>query len=320
MLVSLVLLFVAIAVLVRIDETDDPPSPVVPRPLAALTWATVGGAGRAVRRGHPGHGRRARTAATTRRPGSSSPVRTLAQVHADLMFLYLGLLIAMTVGYLAVRAPRTADPAGPYVLIGVTAAQGADRPGAVRHRGARGAGRRPRARRGPAHRPPPRRWRWPPGPAGTPGASPPGPVPCVGGSARPAAALPRARCGRVARSAPPRQISLAGVAAPGDVPVRPDQNDARRTEPVPLLERPVGIDEIVAATARAPASPLRPQPGHAQPAPWRPPQPRRGPSSCPSNRSCVEHSRPSTSTRGVRRAVARLRGSAGPRRRARRTS
>ena len=41
MLVSLVLLFVAIVVLVRLDETDDPPVPVVPRPLQVLTWVTV---------------------------------------------------------------------------------------------------------------------------------------------------------------------------------------------------------------------------------------------------------------------------------------
>jgi cytochrome c oxidase assembly protein subunit 15 len=56
-------------------------------------------------------------------PRLDVPVRTLAQVHADLMFLYLGLLVAMSVGFLAVRAPgrllvRT------VVLIAVTAAQG----------------------------------------------------------------------------------------------------------------------------------------------------------------------------------------------------
>jgi cytochrome c oxidase assembly protein subunit 15 len=51
------------------------------------------------------------------------PVRALAQLHADLMFAYLGLLIAMTVGYLAVRAPRRLLVRA-CVLIAITAAQG----------------------------------------------------------------------------------------------------------------------------------------------------------------------------------------------------
>ena len=42
LLVSLLLLFVSIVILVRLRETDDPPVPVVPRPLRILTWATVG--------------------------------------------------------------------------------------------------------------------------------------------------------------------------------------------------------------------------------------------------------------------------------------
>lgn len=122
MLVSLVLLFVAIMVLVRLDETDDPPVPVVPRPLQLLTWATVGVlvalcvAGTLVTAAGP-HGGDDAT------PRLDLPVRALAQLHADLMFAYLGLLIAMTVGYLAVRAPRRLMTRA-YVLIGVTVGQG----------------------------------------------------------------------------------------------------------------------------------------------------------------------------------------------------
>ncbi len=122
MLVSLVLLFVAIVVLVRIDEADDPPSPVVPRQLVALTWVTVGVlgalcvAGTLVTAAGP-HGGDDAT------PRLEFSVRTLAQIHADLLFLYLGLLIALTVGYLAVRAPRRLTRRA-LVLIGVTAAQG----------------------------------------------------------------------------------------------------------------------------------------------------------------------------------------------------
>jgi cytochrome c oxidase assembly protein subunit 15 len=122
MLVSLVLLFVSIAVLVRLSETDDPPVPVIPRPLQLLTWATVAVlgalcvAGTLVTAAGP-HGGDDAT------PRLDLPVRVLAQVHADLMFAYLGLLVAMTVGYLAVRAPRRLMlRAG--ILIAVTVAQG----------------------------------------------------------------------------------------------------------------------------------------------------------------------------------------------------
>ena len=122
MLVSLVLLFVAIVVLVRLHETDDPPVRVLPRPLHVLTWATVAVlgalciAGTLVTAAGP-HGGDDET------PRLDLPVRVLAQLHADLMFGYLGLLIAMTAGYLAVRAPRRLMIRA-WVLVGVTAAQG----------------------------------------------------------------------------------------------------------------------------------------------------------------------------------------------------
>jgi cytochrome c oxidase assembly protein subunit 15 len=122
MLVSLALLFLAIVVLVRLDEGDGPPQPVVPRPLRILTWATVGVlvalcvAGTLVTAAGP-HGGDDAT------PRLDVPVRVLAQLHADLMFLYLGLLVAMSVGFLAVRAPRRLL-VRTLVLIAVTAAQG----------------------------------------------------------------------------------------------------------------------------------------------------------------------------------------------------
>ena len=123
MLVSLVLLFVAIAVLVRINETDEKPRLVIPSPLVALTWASVAVLGALCVVGTlvTAAGPHAGDDATPRLEFS---VRTLAQVHADLMFLYLGLLVATTVGYVAVRAPRTLiRRAG--ILLGVTVAQGA---------------------------------------------------------------------------------------------------------------------------------------------------------------------------------------------------
>ena len=122
LLVSLVLLFVSIVVLVRLGETDDPPVLVVPRPLQLLSWATLGVlvalcvAGTLVTAAGP-HGGDDET------PRLDLPVRALAQIHADLMFLFLGLLVALTVGFLAVRAPRKLMTRA-YLLIAVTAAQG----------------------------------------------------------------------------------------------------------------------------------------------------------------------------------------------------
>lgn len=122
LLVSLLLLFVSIVILVRLDEGDGPATAVVPTPLRILTWATVGVlialcvAGTLVTAAGP-HGGDEDT------PRLEIPVRLLAQLHADLMFLYFGLLVAMTVGFLAVQAPRRLQVRA-YVLIAVTAAQG----------------------------------------------------------------------------------------------------------------------------------------------------------------------------------------------------
>lgn len=123
LLASLVIVFFAIAVLMRLDEGDGPPKPLVPRPLQVLTWATVLVLGALCVAGtlvtaagpHAGDGRT---------PRLDLPVVNLAQLHADLMFSYLGLMVALTVGYLAVKAPRRLLVRA-FWLIGVTLAQGA---------------------------------------------------------------------------------------------------------------------------------------------------------------------------------------------------
>ena len=122
LLFSLALLFVAIVVLVRVGETDSATVDVVPRALKLLSWATVGVlvllcmAGTLVTAAGP-HGGDAST------PRLDVSVEKLAQLHADLMFLYFGLLVAMTVGFLAVKAPRKLVRRT-VVLIIVTGAQG----------------------------------------------------------------------------------------------------------------------------------------------------------------------------------------------------
>lgn len=122
LLASLVIVFFAIVVLLRLDEGDGPPRPLIPRPLQVLTWLTVMvlGAlcmvGTLVTAAGP-HAGDART------PRLDLPVVNLAQLHADLMFGYLGLMVALAVGYLAVKAPRRLLVRGSW-LIAITVAQG----------------------------------------------------------------------------------------------------------------------------------------------------------------------------------------------------
>ncbi len=122
LLVSFVLVFFAIAVVVRLREPDGVVRALVPRPLRLLTFGTLGVltavciAGTLVTAAGP-HGGDENT------PRLDLPVRDLAQLHADLMFTYFGLIVALSVGFLAVRAPRPLL-IRVAVLIGVTAAQG----------------------------------------------------------------------------------------------------------------------------------------------------------------------------------------------------
>lgn len=122
MLVSLFLLFVAIVVLVRVRESDAPVVAVVPQPLRMLTLATVGvlvlltTTGTLVTAAGP-HSGDAKT------PRLNLPVESLAQLHADFMFVYFGLLIALAVGFLSVKAPRRLVKRA-VLLVVVTAAQG----------------------------------------------------------------------------------------------------------------------------------------------------------------------------------------------------
>lgn len=122
MLISLGLLSVAVWVHQRLGEGDGAPTPTVPRPLGLLAWATCGVllalcvAGTLVTAAGP-HAGDAQT------PRLDIPVRVLAQVHADLMFTYLGLLVAFAVSLVAVRA-RPLLRRRMSILVGVTLAQG----------------------------------------------------------------------------------------------------------------------------------------------------------------------------------------------------
>ncbi len=122
MLVSLVLVFTAVWVQQRLGEGDGPATPTVPRPLGTLVWVTCGvllllcAAGTLVTAAGPHAG----DAAT---PRLDLSVRALAQVHADLMFSYVGLLVAVGVAFIAVKASPDLRRRL-WWLVGVTLAQG----------------------------------------------------------------------------------------------------------------------------------------------------------------------------------------------------
>ncbi len=122
MLITLCLLFVAVWVHQRLAEGDGPPRQTVPRPLGLLGWATTAvllalcTVGTLVTAAGPHAG-------DINTPRLELPVRTLAQIHADLMFTYLGLLVAFGVALVAVRAPVTLRRRM-WVLVAVTAGQG----------------------------------------------------------------------------------------------------------------------------------------------------------------------------------------------------
>ena len=122
MLISLVLLFVAVWVHQRLGEGNGPLRTTVPRPLHLLAWATAAVlvplaiAGTLVTAAGPHAG-------DSNTPRLDLPVRTLAQVHADLMFSYFGLLVALGVGFVAVHATAVLRRRL-WVLVAVTGAQG----------------------------------------------------------------------------------------------------------------------------------------------------------------------------------------------------
>lgn len=104
-LVSMVLVWLAVLLVRASSEADGPPVPTLPRTLRTLvalstgTLAAVLIAGTMVTAAGPHAG----DAAT---PRLGIPVTTLAQLHADLLIGYLGLLVGLGFALRAVSAPR----------------------------------------------------------------------------------------------------------------------------------------------------------------------------------------------------------------------
>lgn len=120
--ISLILVSFALATVVRIGEPDVAATLVVPAPLHRLAQGTIAVLaaicvlGTLVTAAGPHAG-------DVDTPRLELSVRALAQTHADLMFLYFGLVIAMMVGFAAVKAPARLMRRC-WLLVGVTAAQG----------------------------------------------------------------------------------------------------------------------------------------------------------------------------------------------------
>jgi cytochrome c oxidase assembly protein subunit 15 len=103
-LVSMVLVWLAVVLVSAVDDGEGPPRPVVPRAvraLAATSTAVLGAlllAGTFVTAAGP-HSGDADT------PRLAAGVQAMAQLHADLLFGYLGLLVGLGFALRAVAAP-----------------------------------------------------------------------------------------------------------------------------------------------------------------------------------------------------------------------
>lgn len=121
-LASIVVMVAAVAFYVRSGEPDGPPRTIVPQPLRLLAWLITATAAAAIVVG---------TAVTGAGPHAGDPDtprlnidgHLITQLHADAVFLLLGLTVAMVLALRAVKAPRPTLMAA-YWLLGVELAQG----------------------------------------------------------------------------------------------------------------------------------------------------------------------------------------------------
>jgi cytochrome c oxidase assembly protein subunit 15 len=122
LLLSLAIIAVAVTLVRRVDEEDRPPAPTVPRPVVLLTRAMFGSVWAVLYVGtvvtgsgpHAGDQHAPRTGLS---PGAVS------QLHADLVFLLVGLTVGTLVAFRAVDAPERAQRAVRW-LLGIELAQG----------------------------------------------------------------------------------------------------------------------------------------------------------------------------------------------------
>ena len=120
--VSMLLLLVSYALWRQVREPDDPKVPLVPPALRALTWLTVVASAAVIVVGVlvTGSGPHAGDADAIR---NGLDPQTISQVHADLVFLLLGLTVGLWLALRALGAPAGAVRAAGILLL-VELAQG----------------------------------------------------------------------------------------------------------------------------------------------------------------------------------------------------
>ncbi len=122
LLLSLALIGVSVVLVRRVDEEDRPAHATVPRPVVLLTRATFAAAWAVLYVGTvvTGSGPHAGDADS---PRTGLNPASVSQLHADLVFLLVGLTVGTLVAFRAVGAPERAQRAAVW-LLAVESAQG----------------------------------------------------------------------------------------------------------------------------------------------------------------------------------------------------
>ncbi|GAA4962614.1 COX15/CtaA family protein [Actinoplanes utahensis] len=121
-ILSIALVAGAYALWRRVDEGDGDPVPLVPAPLRQLAWVTVAAGFAVIAAGVVVTGSGPHSGDQGAKRNGLDPVQ-ISQVHADLVFLLIGLTVALWFALRAVNAPAAAVRAA-AVLFGVEMGQG----------------------------------------------------------------------------------------------------------------------------------------------------------------------------------------------------
>ncbi len=115
LLLSLALVSLSVVLVARVDESDRPATPTAPRPVAALVWATFAVTwivlylGTVVTGSGPHAG-------DTDAPRTGLDPGSVSQLHADFVFLLVGLTLGAALALRAVGAPERTQRAGRWLL------------------------------------------------------------------------------------------------------------------------------------------------------------------------------------------------------------
>ena len=121
--VSMLIIVASVVLLLRVDEGDGPPQPVVPLPVRQLAWLLAGTCAAVLLLGTVVTGSGPHSGDADEPARFALDPRTISWLHADLVLLFLGLVVGLMVALALVHAPWVARRRARWVL-GVTLAQG----------------------------------------------------------------------------------------------------------------------------------------------------------------------------------------------------